>query len=382
MNYASLKNVVVGAGFWGAVFAQKIASELNEKVLIIDKRNHIGGNCHSSLDNTTGIEYHKYGSHIFHTNSKKVWDYVNQFTSFNTYKHQVMTKHNNKYYSMPINLETINSFFNMGLKPYEAGLFIEQKISKANIKNPNNLEEKALSLIGQELYDAFIKGYTTKQWGKNPSNLPSSIIERLPVRTNYDTSYFSDYYQGIPLDGYSKLFENILSHKNIEIQLNTNYKDIQDQLPSNCKIIYTGMVDELLDYKYGELEWRSLSFEFKTLDYKDYQGVSVMNYSDLDVEYTRTHEFKHFHKERAKIYNAPKTYISIEYPQQYKKGIDAYYPVEDARNSKIYSLYVEEINRNSNIILGGRLGKYKYWNMDTTIENALNTFENTYGKQL
>ncbi len=376
MKYSGLKFLVVGSGFWGSVFAQRIASVLNEKVLVIDKRNHIGGNSYSQKDETTGIEYHKYGSHIFHTSSKRVWDFVNQFSEFNTYRHKVITKHKDKYYSMPVNLETINSYYNLGLTPEEARKFIAEKVMQAGIVNPKNLEEKAISLIGKELYSAFIKGYTIKQWGVNPSDLPSSIVERLPVRTSFDTSYFSDFYQGIPINGYAKLFTKMLEHENIDILLNVTYKDIKDQIPLECKIIYTGMLDELLDYKYGALEWRSLEFEYKSFNLRDFQGVAVLNYADIDVPYTRTHEFKHFHPEKPHLFNAEKTFISFEYPKIYLRGQDAYYPVNNHLNSQIYSKYYSEINDNLNIIVGGRLGKYQYWNMDTTVENALDAFEN------
>lgn len=375
MQYTGLKYLVIGSGFWGSVFAQQIASELNEKVLVIDKRDHLGGNSYSEIDAKTGIEYHKYGSHIFHTSSQMVWDYVNKFSKFNAYKHKVLTTYKDKVYFMPINLSTINSYYNLNLKPYEAEAFILEEIKKENINNPKNLEEKAISLIGRPLYEAFIKGYTQKQWETPPTNLPAEIITRLPVRKNYNVNYFSDKYEGIPINGYGEIIKKILSHPNIELKLNTDYYDIKEQIPADCKIIFTGMLDKFLNYKYGALDWRSLDFEWKTHDVADYQGTTVMNYGDIEVPYTRIHEFKHFHPERKEMFNKNQTLISIEYPKTFKIGEEAYYPINDEKNTKIYNLYKEEIKKNPNIIIGGRLGAYKYWDMDKAIENALDTFD-------
>jgi len=375
MQYNGLKYLVVGSGFWGSVFAERIASELNEKVLVIDKRSHIGGNSYSEIDKSTGIEYHKYGSHIFHTSSQKVWNYINKFTEFNNYKHKVLTTYKNKVYFMPINLSTINSYYDLNLKPYEAEEFLQKEILKSNIKEPKNLEEKAISLIGKPLYEAFIKGYTQKQWENDPKNLPAEIITRLPVRKNYNINYFADAYEGIPLNGYGEAIKNILSHPNIEVQLNTDFYDIKEQIPQDCKIIFTGMMDKLFDYKYGELEWRSLNFEWQNQNVADYQGTTVMNFGDIEVPYTRIHEFKHFHPERKDVFTQDKTIISLEYPKTFKAGDEAYYPINNKRNSDMYELYKKEIEKSSNIIVGGRLGAYKYWDMDKAIENALNTFD-------
>lgn len=380
MKYDGLKYLVVGCGFWGAVFAEKIASVLNEKVLIIDKRNHLGGSSYSEIDSETGIECHKYGSHSFHTNSQDVWNYINKFTEFNNYRHKVLTTYKNKIYPMPINLATINMYYTLNLKPSEAEVFIQKEILKSKITEPKNLEEKAISLVGKPLYEAFIKGYTQKQWGISPRELPSEIITRLPVRMNYDSNYFPSLYEGLPLQGYNNLFHNLLSHKNIELQLNTNYSDIKNQIPPSCKIIYTGMVDELFNYKHGKLNWRSLNFEWQKHNITDYQGTSVINFSDIEIPYTRVHEFKHFHPEREDIFNSPKSVISIEYPQPYIEGKEAFYPINNKENSDLYELYQNEIKKNPNLIVGGRLGAYKYWNMDETIENALNSFDLLFGR--
>lgn len=381
MSFEGLKYLVVGGGFWGAVFAERIATVLNERVLVIDKRNHIGGNSYSEIDSETGIEYHKYGSHIFHTDSQKVWDYINNFTSFNNYKHKVLATCKNKVYFMPINLSTINMYYNLNLSPSEAEDFIKKEIMKSNIKEPKNLEEKAISLIGKPLYEAFIKGYTQKQWSTAPVNLPAEIITRLPVRMDYNVNYFDSLYQGIPLGGYKKLFQNILSHKNIELKLNTDYYDIKDQIPATCKIIFTGMVDELFNYKYGKLNWRSLKFDWQKFDVSDYQGTTVMNFSDAEIPYTRIHEFKHFHSERQEIFESQSTIVCLEYPQNYISGAEAYYPINNKENNDIYALYQKEIEKNPNLIVGGRLGAYKYWDMDKTIENALNTFNLLFNKE-
>lgn len=377
MKYKGLKYLVVGCGFWGSVFAERIASVLNEKVVIIDKKSHIGGASYSEIDSGSGIEVHKYGSHIFHTSSKKVWEYVNKFASFNNYRHKVLANYQNKIYPMPINLATINMFYNLNLTPSEAFDFISQEGKKSGIEDPENFEQQAISKIGESLYEAFIKGYTQKQWRTEPSNLPKEIFSRLPVRRDYNFHYFSDDYEGIPVEGFGKLFENILSNKNIEIELNVDYFDIKEQIPPDCKIIYTGEVDRFFDYKYGRLQWRSLEFETKTVDMQDYQGTSVMNFVESHIPYTRIHEFKHFHPERKDVFDSDKTTITFEYPKDYKVGEDAYYPVNTAENNAIYELYKKEIENNKNLIVGGRLGAYKYWDMDKAIENALEVFDLT-----
>ncbi len=374
MSFYGLKYLVVGTGFWGSVFAERIASVLNEKVLVIDKRKHIGGNCYSYIDEKTGIECHKYGSHIFHTSLQNVWDYVNRFSGFNNYKHRVLITSKNKVYSMPVNLATVNSYYNLNLKPFEADAFLKKE--KGKIKNPSNFEEKAISLIGKRLYEAFIKNYTFKQWGTNPKNLPAEIITRLPVRTNYDDNYYYDIYQGMPLNGYTGIISNILSHKNITVRTDCDYYDIKNKLPKNCKIIFTGMPDKLSDYKYGRLRWRSLKFKWERHNCADFIGNAAMNFADLDVPYTRIHEFKHYHPEKKAIFEAPTTVICFEHPQQYREGREAYYPVNDKKNNELHEKYMNEISKNKNIIIGGRLGSYRYWDMDKTIENSLSTFKN------
>ncbi|MEI7983604.1 MAG: UDP-galactopyranose mutase, partial [Bacteroidota bacterium] len=290
MELKSTRYLIVGAGFFGSVIAERISNDLKELVVVIDKRDHIGGNCYSEKHPETGIIYHKYGTHIFHTPNKKVWNYINRFTEFNSYRHQVLNTYKNKVYQMPINLETINSFYNLNLKPYEVDAFLSQEIRKENITVPRNFEEKAVSLIGRPLYEAFIRGYTKKQWQKDPRELPAAILSRLPFRKNYDESYYFSQWQGIPLNGFTEIFEKMLFHKNISLYLNTDYFDIRDQVSSNTLVIFSGPIDRFFDYKFGKLEWRSLEFSEKVIPVEDYQGTSVMNYGEESVPYTRIHE--------------------------------------------------------------------------------------------
>jgi UDP-galactopyranose mutase len=373
MDLENVKYLVVGAGFFGSVIAERVAEDKGERVVIIDKRDHIGGTSYSESDRETGIEYHKYGSHIFHTSIEDVWKYINRFDKFNSYRHKVLTTYNNKIYQMPINLETINTFYGVSLKPSEAEKFIRSEVEKENIKAPTNLEDKAISLIGRPLYEAFIKGYTLKHWGTDPKNLPPDIITRLPVRLNYKSDYFDDPWQGIPFEGYGQLFQRMLSHRNIDLYTNTDYSSIRHLIPSDCCIIYTGRVDQFFDYKHGELGWRTLSFERKVYQVDDYQGTAVMNYAEGSIPYTRTHEFKHFHEERN--YSRERTLIFREYSKELAGDDDPYYPMNTPKDKDIYKKYQEEIEKNENVIFGGRLAAYRYLNMDQTIASALKTYD-------
>lgn len=374
MELKGIKYIVVGCGFWGSVIAERIASVLNEKVVVIDKRNHIGGNSYSAIDEETGIECHLYGTHIFHTKSDRVWKYINNFTEFTNYQHKVLTQYCDRVYSMPINLGTINSYYNINLKPHEVADFIEDERKRSGISNPRNLEEKAISFIGKPLYEAFIKGYTIKQWETDPKELPESIINRLPVRYNYNANYFNDPHQGLPKDGYFKLFENLLNNRNIMVKYNTDYYDIKNFIPNDAMIIFSGAVDRFFDYKHGRLSWRTLSFEKELHGIEDYQGTAVMNYANIEIPYTRIHEFKHLHPERNCFKNT-KTVIYKEYSRMADAKDDPYYPINTAENNKIYAKYKSEINKLKNVIIGGRLGSYRYWDMDNAIEDALVTFD-------
>lgn len=363
--------VVVGSGLLGAVIAERIANCLNEPVLVIEKRAHIGGNCYSETDADTGIEYHKYGTHIFHTSNEKVWKYINQFTEFNAYRHQVLTSYKNKIYQLPINLETINSFFNVNLRPFEVEAFMSSRISSSK-ESPSNFEEKAISLLGQELYEAFIKGYTIKQWQMDPRELPASIFNRLPFRKNYDENYFFDRWQGIPKDGYTSMFQKMLSNKNIQVLLNTDFFSVKEQIKKDALLIYSGPIDRFFDYKFGPLLWRTLKFEKEIIEVEDYQGNSVINFPEIDIPYTRIHEPRHLHPERN--YTKEKTIIFKEHSLK-DDGKDPFYPILSDDNIKIYNLYKAEADRLQNVFISGRLGDYKYYDMHHTIERALEIFE-------
>jgi UDP-galactopyranose mutase len=365
------KYVIVGSGFYGSVIAERIANDLKQNVLVIDKNPHIGGKCYSEVDKSTGIEYHKYGTHIFHTSNKVVWHYIQNFTEFNSYYHQVLTTHKNRVYQMPINLETINSYFNVNLKPFEVEKFMKKKCTQH--KNPASFEEFATNSIGLELYNAFIKGYTQKQWETDPRNLPAAIIKRLPVRSNYNESYFFDRWQGIPLNGYTAIFNKILTNERIKVLLNTNFSDIAPEIHNNAIIIYSGAIDEFFNYKYGKLDWRSLNYEQEVKNVVDFQGTSVMNYADIEIPYTRIHEYKHLHPERD-TYLANKTLIVKEY--SCNNPDDPVYPINDDKNNRIFILYRDDALKMNKLVIGGRLGDYKYYDMDKTIEKALQTYEN------
>jgi len=364
--------LIVGAGFYGSVLAERLASERGASVVVIDKRSHIGGNCYSEFDQETEIEFHKYGTHIFHTNSKKVFQYLSLFTEFNSYHHQVLTTHKGKVFQMPINLETINSFFGVNLKPFEVANFLDKLKSKETYENPKNLEEKAISLVGRELYEAFIKDYTQKQWQKDPKDLPASIINRLPVRSNYDESYFNNgRYQGIPLNGYTEIFKRMLNHKNIKVMLNTDYFDLKNKIIPKVKTIYSGPIDRYFNYQFGKLEWRSVRFEKNIVAHDDYQGTSVMNFADGALPYTRIHEPKHLHPERT--YSKDKTLLLYEYSE--KNEDEPYYPVATTPNKELLAKYQSLAKKEEGVLFGGRLGTYSYYDMDQVIAQALKDFE-------
>lgn len=372
-----MQYLIVGAGFWGAVLAERIATVMHQPVTILERRSHIGGNSYSAVDPETGIECHRYGSHIFHTSLPEVWNYIRRFGEFNSYQHKVFITLKDRVYTMPINLGTINAYYGKNFTPSQAGVFLQQEIARDYKENPQNLEEKAISLIGRPLYEAFIKGYTHKQWEHDPKELPAYIINRLPFRTTYNTNYFNDTWQGIPLDGYFTIFKRMLDNPLITVKLNHTFSGVREQqtLPPDCVLIYTGMPDQFFDYKYGELEWRSLRFEWETLPIKDYQGTTVMNYAETSVPYTRIHEFKHYHPERTVPFALEKTVICREYSHTYQRGEEAYYPVNSTRNNEIYAKYAAEAAKIPNLILGGRLGCYRYWDMDKAIADALKVFE-------
>ena len=366
------KYIVVGSGFFGATIAERIANVLNEKVLVLEKREHLGGNSYSEAGPATGIDCHMYGSHIFHTTRKNVWDYINNFAEFNSYRHKVLTKHKGSVYYMPINLETINNFFNKQFNPLEAKQFIKTEVEKANVIGINNFEDKAISMVGSELYEAFINNYSKKQWNVALTELPASIVNRIPVRYSYLTDYFDDQYQGIPLEGYNSLFKKMLDNRLIETYLNTDFFEIKEKIPDTSIVFYTGPIDRYYNYKFGRLKWRSLRFEKEVINCEDFQGTSVMNYADLEHPYTRIHEFKHYHSHK-KIND--QTVIFKEYSVDWDSDKDEYYPVNTNEDIDLLKQYQKEGYYNKKIYFGGRLGMYKYLNMDAAMLSALQLFD-------
>ena len=371
--------VVVGAGFFGLTVAERCANELGLRVVVIDKRDHIGGNAYSSVEPETGIEVHRYGAHLFHTSNKVVWDYVNTFTSFTDYRHRVYTTHKGEVFPLPINLGTINQFFHSAYSPTEARALISEQAAEGAVDTVANLEDKAVALIGRPLYEAFIRDYTAKQWQTDPRELPAEVISRLPVRYNYDNRYFSDTYEGLPVDGYTAWIERMADHPNIEVRLSTDFFDLDQEINirdtvGTVPVVYTGPVDRYFDYSEGPLSWRTLDFEEEVVHTGDYQGTPVMNYADTDVDYTRIHEFKHFHPERD--YPTDKTVIMREYSRFAEEADEPYYPVNTAVDRERLLRYRERIAEQPNVIFGGRLGTYQYLDMHMAIGAALSTFEN------
>jgi len=372
--------IVVGAGITGCTIAERVASELKIPVLVLEARDVIGGNSRAYIDSATGIEVHEFGSHIFHTTDERVWRYANRFTSFTPYRHKVLLRSAGRVYSMPVNLKTINDFYGAQFSPEEARATVRRDIEKAGISHPDNLEEKAISLIGRGLYDRMIRGYTAKQWGRDPKNLPESIINRLPVRYTYNDDYFDTPWQGIPSDGFSAWFERMLDNPRIEVRTGVDFFDVQDKIPESTLVIYTGKIDRLFDFRHGALEWRSLRFELETVPVADFQGTSVMNYGDPDVPWTRIHEFKHYHREWKDSFERPSTVICREFPQDWNPNREAFYPLNDERNAERLALYQADASACRNLLVGGRLGAYRYWDMDKAIGEALNLFEEVKGR--
>lgn len=353
--------LIVGSGLYGAVFAFE-AKKRGKKCLVIEKRGHIAGNIY--CEEIQGIQVHKYGAHIFHTSDKNIWDYVNQFAEFNNYINSPIAKYKDELYNLPFNMNTFSKMWGIST-PQEAKDIINNQIKELNITNPQNLEEQALSLVGTDVYEKLIKGYTEKQWGRECRELPAFIIKRLPLRFIYDNNYFNDRYQGIPVGGYTKIIEKMLD--GIEVRLNTDYlvnKEKWDKIAD--KIIYTGMIDQYFDYKLGILEYRSVRFEIEELNIENYQGNAVVNYTEKEVPYTRIIEHKHF-----EFGKQPNTVISKEFSSEWKKGDEPYYPVNNDKNNTLYTEYRKLADSEKKVIFGGRLGSYKYYDMDRVIDAAL-----------
>ncbi|MGH3355317.1 MAG: UDP-galactopyranose mutase [Nocardioidaceae bacterium] len=367
--------VVVGSGFFGLTIAERCATQLGLKVLVIDRRNHIGGNAYSAPEPETGIEVHQYGAHLFHTSNQRVWDYVNQFTKFTGYQHRVFTIFKDRVYPMPVNLATICEYFGRYMTPDEARALVAEQADEIDSARAENFEEKGISLVGRPLYEAFFRGYTAKQWQTDPKNLPAAIVSRLPVRYNFNNRYFSDKFEGLPVNGYTAWLETMADHPNIEVRLDTDFFDMRDDVLGNVPVVYTGPVDAYFDYEAGDLSWRTLDFELEVKNVGDFQGTSVMNYAAEEVPYTRIHEFRHFHPERD-WYPKDKTVIMREFSRFAEKGDEPYYPINTAEDREKLLAYRDLAGKEPDVLFGGRLGTYKYLDMHMAIGSALTMFDN------
>lgn len=357
--------LIVGAGLYGAVFAHEMMKK-GKTCLVIDRRPHIGGNIYTK--EVEGIQVHQYGAHIFHTSNKKVWDYVNSFAEFNRYTNSPVARYKDELYNMPFNMNTFHGLWGV-ITPQEAKEKIQEQKAESGITEPKNLEEQAISLVGKDIYEKLVKGYTEKQWGRRATELPSFIIRRLPVRFTYDNNYFNDLYQGIPVGGYTKMVEKML--EGADVRLGVDFFTQKDTLLKKAgKLVFTGMIDEYYGYCFGKLEYRSLRFETETLDMENYQGNAVVNYTEYDVPYTRIIEHKHF-----EFGTQPKTVVTREYPAVWQHGAEPYYPVNDDKNNALYQKYKELADREEHVIFGGRLGMYRYFDMHNIVAEALEASE-------
>ena len=357
--------IIVGAGLFGAVFAYE-AQKRGKKCLVVERRNHIAGNIYTK--DVEGIQVHEYGAHIFHTNNETVWNYMNQFATFNRYTNSPVARYKNELYNMPFNMNTFHALWGV-ITPEEAKQKIEEEKKKYGVQEPKNLEEQAINLVGKTIYEKLVKGYTEKQWGKKATELPSFIIKRLPVRFIYDNNYFNDMYQGIPIGGYTKIIEKML--ENVEVRLNCDYLKNEEIFRNKAdKILFTGPIDAYYHFEYGSLEYRSLRFETEILNMQNYQGNAVVNYTEYEVPYTRIIEHKHF-----ELGNQEKTVITKEYPLQWKPGKEPYYPVNNQENNNLYEKYKQLALQDKSVIFGGRLGQYQYYDMDKVVAEALKLVE-------
>jgi UDP-galactopyranose mutase len=366
--------VIVGSGLFGLTIAERCANDLGLKVLILERRNHVGGNAYSAPDPETGIEVHQYGAHLFHTSNVRVWEYVNRFTTFTGYQHRVFTNFRGRIYPMPINLATMCEYFGKALTPTEARELVVEQSQEIVTGAARNLEEKAISLIGRPLYEAFIRGYTAKQWQTDPTELPAEIISRLPMRYNFDNRYFNDTYEGLPTGGYTAWMETMADHDGIEIRLDTEFADLRSDMVGNVPVVYTGPVDAYFDNELGSLSWRTIDLETSVEPVGDFQGTSVMNYADEDVPFTRIIEPRHFHPERD--YVSDRTVIQREYSRFAEVGDEPYYPINTPEDRAKLLQYRELATAEKQVLFGGRLGTYKYLDMHMAIGAALSMFDN------
>jgi len=366
---------IVGSGFFGLTIAERCAADLGLRVLVIERRHHIGGNAYSEPETETGIEIHRYGAHLFHTSNARVWEYANRFTAFTGYQHRVFSIYQGRVYPLPINLATICEYFGAALSPDEARALVAGQSAEVPAGGAVNLEQKAVSLIGRPLYEAFIRGYTVKQWQMDPADLPAEVITRLPVRYTFDNRYFSDTFEGLPVDGYTAWLERMVDHPNIEVRLNTDFCALRSDLPGSVPVVYTGALDAYFGYAAGDLGWRTLDFELEVLATPDFQGTPVMNYADEDVPFTRVHEFRHFYPERD-WYPKDKTVIMREYSRLASRADEPYYPINAAADRARLLTYRELAQREPGVLFGGRLGTYQYLDMHMAIGSALSMYEN------
>lgn len=382
MNTQSYDLIVVGSGFFGLTVAERAASQLGKRVLIIEKRSHIGGNAFSQPEPETGIEVHQYGAHLFHTSNQRVWDYVTKFTKFTDYQHRVFAMHDGKAYQFPMGLGLICEFFGKYYSPDEARALIKEQASEVKTEEATNLEEKAISLIGRPLYEAFVRDYTAKQWQTDPKELPAANITRLPVRYTFNNRYFNDTYEGLPVNGYAAWLRAMIDHDLIDVQLDTDWFDVREDVRAanpDAPVVYTGPLDRYFDYSAGRLGWRTLDFDVEVLPIGDFQGTAVMNYNDADVPYTRIHEFRHFHPERADRYPKDKTVIMKEYSRFAEEDDEPYYPINTPEDREILAAYRELAaaeTADQKVLFGGRLGTYQYLDMHMAIASALTIFDN------
>ncbi len=370
--------VVVGAGLFGLTVAERCANDLNLHVLVIDRRPHVGGNAYSEVESSTGIEVHRYGSHIFHTSNHRVWEYVNRFTAFTDYRHHVRTTYRGEVYSMPINLGTINQFFRASMTPTEARALVARQAAEFAGADVTNMEDKAISLVGRPLYEAFIKGYSAKQWQTDPRELPADVIARLPVRYTYDARYFSDTYEGLPTDGYTAWLERMVDNPRIEVRLLTDFFDTEQPINKvttvgQLPVLYTGPLDRYFGSAVGHLGWRTLDFETEVVEVDDFQGTAVMNYADEDTPYTRIHEFAHFRPDRQRV--AGRTVIMREYSRFADVDDEPYYPLSTAGDREKLLAYRQLSKEEPEVVFGGRLGTYQYLDMHMAIGSALTMYD-------
>ncbi len=372
--------VVVGSGFFGLTVAERTAATGGRRVLVLERRQHIGGNAWSEIEPETGIEVHRYGAHLFHTSNRRVWDYVNRFTDFTGYQHRVHSVSKGQVYPLPINLATVCQYFGRQLSPEQARALVREHAAEVDPARVTNLEDRAISLIGRPLYEAFIRGYTEKQWQADPRDLPAEVISRLPVRYTYDNRYFSDDYEGLPVDGYAAWLERMAHRPGIDVVLGVDFFDVRALVPAGTPVVYTGPVDRFFDFAEGRLGWRTLDFEQEVLPIGDFQGTAVMNYADSDVPRTRIHEFRHFHPERG--YRTDRTVVVREYSRRAEPRDEPYYPVNTPADRAVLTRYRRRAAVEPDVFFGGRLGTYRYLDMHMAIASALSFAENVLAPRL